>query len=200
MSNDSPSKPPPIINVRGTKVGLGPFLPEHQQIYTKVYLQDPEIAIYGNGTFLLPAVSNLETPKPASSKEVIFTVFELEELTMIGESLLMDIDLLHGTATFGITIGNKAYWGKGYGTEASRLVLDYGFRFLNLHNIHLLTASFNTRAQRVYQKIGFKESGRRRGSILLNGQRYDDIYMDCLASEFESPTPGWYSLPPTNDI
>src|SRR6266849_165993 len=66
------------------------------------------------------------------------------------------------------------------GTIASSLkflkhtrVLDYGFRFLNLYNIALMTFSFNERAIRAYQKAGFKESGRRRGALLLNGQRYD---------------------------
>lgn len=191
--SDDPQIKKPIINVRGEKVGLGPFLPEYQQIYQQVYKQDPETAIYGNGTFVLPPLSSLEGNTTEGSREVVFTVFELEKLTMIGESLLMEIDQQHGTALFGITIGNKDYWGKGYGTEAARLVLDYGFRFLNLYNIGLITTSFNTRAIRAYQKIGFKEFGRRRGALLLNRQRYDDVYMDCLADEFEPPVPGWFS-------
>jgi RimJ/RimL family protein N-acetyltransferase len=108
----------PIIKVRWAKVGLGPFLPEHREIYYRVYRQDPETAIYANGTFELPPPSALNQNQPGgeNSKEVIFTIFELEGLQMIGESLLMQIDLLHGTATLGITIGDKAYWGKGYGT------------------------------------------------------------------------------------
>lgn len=178
----------PIINVRGTKVALGPFRPEQAEVYYMSYLQDPEISTYGNGTFKMRSkLPNLEE----NGSSVIFTVYELEGLTMIGESLLMDIDYQHGTAMFGITIGNKAYWGQGYGTEASRLVLDYGFRYLNLYNIWLNTTSFNERALRTYRRIGFKEVGRRRGSLLVGGRRYDDIYLDILASEFEPPRPGW---------
>jgi RimJ/RimL family protein N-acetyltransferase len=184
----------PFINVRGTKVGLGPFLPAHHALYLES-LQDPEVSVYGNGSF------EVRLPKPAAElhekskdNEVVFTVFELEHLTMIGESILHEIDYRHGIATFGITIIRKDYWGQGYGTEATKLVLDYAFRFLNLYNIYLLTTSFNPRAVRAYQKAGFKEIGRRRGSLLVGGQRYDDIYMDCLASEFESPVPGWFSL------
>lgn len=186
------SQETPIINVRGSLVGLGPFLPEHAQTYFASYLQDPETVVYGQGTF------TMKTPKFADNLDrensVTFTVFELEGLKMIGESVLWEIDHRHGTAMFGITIGLKDYWGRGYGSEASRLVLDYGFRFLNLYNIGLITTSFNVRGLRAYQKIGFKEIGQRRGTVLLNGQRYDDIYMDLLASEFESPVPGWFSL------
>ncbi|HEX2913141.1 MAG TPA: GNAT family protein [Chloroflexia bacterium] len=190
MSQDSPTRSP-ILNVRGSKVGLGPFTQEYRQIYYMQYLQDPETAVHGSGNF---RVISRVPEQQESNREVVFTVFELEGLTMIGESLLMEIDHQHQTASFGITIGNKDYWGKGYGSEASRLVLDYGFRFLNLYNISLITSSFNERAIRAYQKIGFKEIGRRRGAFLLGGQRYDDIYMDLLASDFEPPVPGWFSI------
>ncbi|HEY6408043.1 MAG TPA: GNAT family protein, partial [Ktedonobacteraceae bacterium] len=127
-------------------------------------------------------------------KGVMFAIYDVETLTMIGETGLVEINHRDGTAMFGVNIGLKAYWGKGYGTEATRLVLDYGFRFLNLYNIALLTFSFNERAIRAYQKAGFKETGRRRGALLLNGQRYDHVAMDCLASEFVSPQPGWFTL------
>ena len=194
MSETSQSRSTPI-NVRGTKVALGPFLPEHLEIRV-AYLQDPEVAIYSDGTFRLPSLEH-ETQVNAQFSEgkgTLFAVYELEKLTMIGEAGLSDVNYLHGRATFGITIGRKEYWGKGYGTEATRLVLDYGFRFLNLYNISLSTFSFNTRAIRAYEKAGFKEIGRRRGAHLLNGQRYDEVYMDCLASEFESPKPGWFII------
>lgn len=191
---ETSDKKPPIINVRGTKVGLGPFLPEHEEYYL-TYSQDTETAVLGSGTLDVRApISNPDNFKPSKPDRVVFTIFELENLTMIGESILHYIDHRHGLATFGISIGNKDYWGKGYGSEATQLVLDYGFRFLNLYNIELMTASFNQRAQKAYLKAGFKVSGKRSGSILLGGQRYDDIYMECLASEFEPPVPGWFTL------
>lgn len=175
-------------------MGLGPFLPEHEEYYL-TYSQDTETAVLGSGTLDVRApISNPDNFKPSKPDRVVFTIFELENLTMIGESILHYIDHRHGLATFGISIGNKDYWGKGYGSEATQLVLDYGFRFLNLYNIELMTASFNQRAQKAYLKAGFKVSGKRSGSILLGGQRYDDIYMECLASEFEPPVPGWFTL------
>ncbi|MDQ2808479.1 MAG: GNAT family N-acetyltransferase [Chloroflexota bacterium] len=183
------------INVRGQQVALGPFLPAQIAAYAE-WLQDPEIAILAQGTFTArsaEAVAEaIRRPDPAS---VVFAVYALPDHILIGETLLRDIDHRHGTAEFGITIGRKDYWERGYGSEATRLVLDYGFRFLNLYNILLLTTSYNPRAQRAYTKAGFREIGRRQGSLLIQGRRYDDIYMECLATDFIPPDPGWYVLP-----
>ncbi len=184
------------INVRGEKVALGPFLREHLEIGLN-FSQDPEIEIYGGGSFDPP---NLEQANEHFDKllkdktRVGFAIYALENLTLIGNTSLRQIDHRHGTATLGIGIWDKNYWGKGYGTEAVKLILDYGFKFLNLYNIDLYTSSFNERAVGAYKKAGFKEIGRRRGGLLLNGQRYDDILMDCLASEFVAPKPGWFEL------
>ena len=87
----------------------------------------------------------------------------------------------------GLVIGDRAYWGKGYGFEAMQLLLDYGFNLLNLHNIMLGVFAFNQRALRLYQKLGFREIGRRRQARMIAGQRHDVIFMDLLATEFVSP-------------
>lgn len=181
----------PIINVRGSKVGLGPMTFEHFKNFVQ-YEQDPDVAIFGGGTFRAfdPDVTE-ENFKQRSKDAVQFAIFELEQLTLIGLTTLRGVDQLNGTATFGISIGRKDYWGHGYGTEATKLTLDYAFRFLNLYNVKLRTASYNERGQGAYKRAGFKEMGRRRGSILVSGKRYDEVYMDCLASEFASPVPGW---------
>jgi RimJ/RimL family protein N-acetyltransferase len=183
---------PPVLNVRGSLVGLGPFLFEHYQ-ESLIYIQDPVVSVYGSGTLYLRSTeANQEEYKQKLGKDsIMFTIFELENLKMIGQTSLRGIDNRHGTATFGISIGLKEYWGHGYGSEATKLTLDYGFRFLNLHNIKLRTSSFNERAVKAYEKSGFKEMGRRRGSILVNNTRYDEIYMDVIASEFKTPEPGW---------
>jgi RimJ/RimL family protein N-acetyltransferase len=195
LSDETPPKPP-VINVRGSKVGLGPYLKEHIEIWLS-FANDPEQTIYGDGTYTLPSREReLEFYEKLVKDEtrVAFTIYELEMLSMIGNVGLRHIDHRHGTATLGIGIGRKEYWGKGYGTEAAQLILEYGFRFLNLHNIDLDTAGFNTRAFRSYQKIGFKEIGRRRDVILMDGKRYDEIRMDMLPSEFEPPIPGWFTI------
>lgn len=181
----------PLVNVRGSKVGLGPYTLDHHK-FTLASIQDPDVAVLSGNIF------DVATPefdpadfKGLSKNTALFTIFELENLTMIGNCGLRDIDYRQGTATFGISIARKEFWGKGYGTEATRLTLDYGFRFLNLHNIYLRVTSFNPRAHQAYLKAGFKEIGRRREAVKLADRRFDIIFMDCLRAEFESPVPGW---------
>lgn len=105
----------------------------------------------------------------------------------IGYTTLEDIDLRDRTAKFALLIGEQDCWGKGYGTETTRLMFDYGFTALGLHNIMLLVFSFNERGLRAYSCAGFRPIGRRREAHRLGGRAYDVIMMDCLASEFESP-------------
>jgi RimJ/RimL family protein N-acetyltransferase len=88
---------------------------------------------------------------------------------------------------FAIAIGEKECWGRGYGTEVTQLMLDYGFNVLGLHNIMLTVFSINRRGIRAYLRAGFREIGRRREAVERGGQLLDIVYMDCLATEFESP-------------
>ena len=97
----------------------------------------------------------------------------------------MNINNINRTATLGIFIGNKKYRSKGYGTEAIKLILDYGFNYLNLNNIKLDLVEFNLRALSCYKKCGFKEYGRRRRCKFIDGKYYDIIEMDILADEFK---------------
>ena len=113
-----------------------------------------------------------------------FFIVTKDEDKLIGTISLNKIDLVNRVSTLGIFIGDKGYRDKGYGTEAIRLLLDFGFNYLNLNNIKLDLISFNERALKCYKKCGFKEYGRRRQSIFINGEYYDTIEMDILANEF----------------
>ncbi len=92
----------PIINVRGSRVALGPYLFEHYQEFLN-YIQDPVVSVYGSGTFYLRSPeADLEEYKQNLGKDsALFTIFELESLKMIGQTSLRGIDGRHGTATFG---------------------------------------------------------------------------------------------------
>ena len=115
----------------------------------------------------------------------IFFIVRHEDDKLIGSIGLHSIDNINKSATLGIFIGDKSGRNKGYGTEALRLILDYGFNYLNLNNIKLDVMEFNERAIACYKKCGFKEYGRRRKCYFLNGKYYDKIEMDILAEEFE---------------
>ena len=113
-----------------------------------------------------------------------FSIVTLENDELIGTISLEKISGIHRTAVLGIFIGNKDYRSKGYGTEAIKLLLDYGFNYLNLNSIRLDLMEFNERALKCYQKCGFKEYGRQRKCRFVNGKYYDIISMDILAEEF----------------
>ncbi len=115
-----------------------------------------------------------------------FSIVDLETDSLIGRGILFNVDQVNRTAMLGIAIGEKAYWDRGYGQEATRLLLDYGFNLLNLNNIMLGVYAYNERAIRCYQKVGFKEIGRRRQARIIGGQTFDTVFMDMLAEEFES--------------
>ena len=78
-----------------------------------------------------------------------------------------------GTAEFGLTIGERR--NQGLGSEATSLVLDWAFTVMGLHNILLVTFSWNLPAIRAYSKAGFREIGRRRGAVVTYGQRHDQV-------------------------
>jgi [ribosomal protein S5]-alanine N-acetyltransferase len=125
-----------------------------------------------------------ENATPSQSL-VCFGILELETDRLIGTCSLMDINQAMGLATLGIGIGEPECLGKGYGTEAVRLMVEYGMFFLNLHNIKLEVFGFNPRAIHAYEKAGFRLVGRRRAAYVLGGERYDDIIMDILRDEVD---------------
>lgn len=117
--------------------------------------------------------------------ERIFFIVRKEDNELIGTVGLHNINHINRCATLGIFIGDKSGRNKGYGTEAIRLILEYGFKYLNLNNIKLDVLSFNDRARACYKKCGFKEYGIRRKSEFVCGKYYDRVEMDILAEEFE---------------
>ena len=113
-----------------------------------------------------------------------YSIIDIGTDELIGNCGFINIDHLNQTAEVGIFIGNKNYWNRGYGTEALSLLMDYGFKALKFHNIGLRVFSFNERAKRAYEKIGFKPVGKRREALLRGNTRYDYILMDILNTEF----------------
>ena len=90
-------------------------------------------------------------------------------------------------AHFVIGMFASSHMGRGLGTEATALVLDHGFRSMNLHRVDLRVLAFNDGAIASYRKCGFAQEGRERESCWLDGQWHDDIIMSILATEFPGP-------------
>lgn len=103
----------------------------------------------------------------------------------IGQCALFSFDQVGRTAELGITIGDKNYWGKGYGREAIKLLLAYGFRHHNLHKVHLRVHARNERGIRAYRACGFVEEGRLRAQVWSDGAYDDLVLMGVLRSEWQ---------------
>lgn len=104
----------------------------------------------------------------------------------IGQCALFHVNAVAGTAALGITIGDKRYWGQGYGRESIGLLVEYGFLHHNLRRIWLEVYAGNVRAQRAYAACGFREEGRLRAHVYANGAYEDVILMGLLRSEWEA--------------
>lgn len=186
----------PIVNIIGDKIALGPrrrdLIPLHQR-WANDFVTARNIGPFG------PVTVERETAyyeRIATASDFLsFVIYERASWRPIGSTELIDVDYRNGRADFGILIGEAAARGKGYGTETTRLMLDYAFTALGLHNVALTVAEWNIAGQRAYTKAGFRECGRRRQCWLMGGRRWDQIEMDCLATEFESPVLGRIFVP-----
>ena len=180
----------PILNVVGEKVALGPLRRDLVPLYDR-WFNDFDA---GLAYFLQLRPHSREAREEwyerlakDDPETVEFLIYERATLRPIGKTALDQINLFDRTASFGIIIGEKDCWGKGYGTETAVLMLDYGFSLLGLNNIMLTVDAYNERAIRAYRRAGFKEFGRRREARRRGSQSYDVVYMDCIAAEFNSP-------------
>ncbi len=169
----------------GERIYLSPRNNEDVEIFTE-WLNDFETTDYiGKSGKLISLETEKKYLEEHGNSEASFVIVTLNEDKMIGTISLEKIDHLHRRATLGIFIGDKEFRNNGYGAEAIRLILDFGFNYLNLNNIELRYLEFNERAKKCYEKCGFKEFGRRRKAEFVDGKFYDLVYMDILKEEFK---------------
>lgn len=179
----------PLVTIVGELVALGPW---HRGLLPLLWKWENDVALAPlTGDPMLPLTpeaieadyERYAKAEPRARTSARFVVYERATLRPIGSVGIRDIDHLHRTAELGIVLGEPDCWGKGYGTEATRLVLDYAFTALGLHNVVLRVYAYNERAIRAYRKAGFKEIGRRREAHRIGNRVVDEVWMDCLATE-----------------
>ena len=102
----------------------------------------------------------------------------------LGTVSLFDISKQNRRAEFGIAIHNPENLGKGYGTDATLVMLWVAFHVLGLNSVYLITLDMNKRGQRAYEKAGFRKAGVYRQGAFVNGVFQDFILMDILKEEF----------------
>lgn len=117
-----------------------------------------------------------------------FVICRLADDEPIGVADLRNLDFANGTAEFGISIGEKGEWNKGYGTDALNAICDFGFGELRLERIELQVYEPNTRARRSYEKAGFTLEGTLRRRHFTEGRHENVLIMSLLRDE-------WAALP-----
>jgi RimJ/RimL family protein N-acetyltransferase len=105
---------------------------------------------------------------------------------LIGMTGLNQMDHRNRHCAFGITIGDTSEWGKGHGTEATRLVVGHAFETLNLNRVWLHVYEYNPRGMRAYEKVGFRREGVLRQDTYRDGRYWDTIVMGILREEWEA--------------
>jgi RimJ/RimL family protein N-acetyltransferase len=115
--------------------------------------------------------------------------------TLAGEYLggisLTTIDSINRSAQVGIVIGSKPNWGKGFGTDAMRVVLAFAFEKMNLHRVWLNVYDFNVRGIKSYEKCGFRREGVQREYRFLDGRYHDSLLMGILEHEYREALKNW---------
>lgn len=177
----------PVLNMRGEKVGLGPLAPELMHLYQR-WLNDFELLSLLDRRFRPLTADWIQTwydrQSRATGDSLVFTIWDVATATAIGNAALQDIDSRSRTAEFGIFIAEPSFRGEGRGTEATRMMLDFAFDTLTLENIMLRVYDHNIPAIAVYERVGFKVIGRRRGANRRHGRASDVILMDITRGDY----------------
>jgi RimJ/RimL family protein N-acetyltransferase len=149
--------------------------------YFRLLDSDPP-HLWSEKKFMEWSKKDLEKDDPNS---VGFMIRTLEGDLPIGFVALFEVHWNHGDAMIAIGLGDREYWGKGYGTDALRTFLRYAFTEINLRRLTLLVFDYNSRAIRAYEKCGFVNEGTIRGAMQREGCRWDWHYMGILKEEWE---------------
>lgn len=122
--------------------------------------------------------------KAGQGDDVILGIVLKDGDRLIGSTGLHKFDWRCRHAAFGIVIGIQEEWGKGYGTEATKLIVRHGFETLNLNRIWLEVYEYNQRGQHAYEKAGFQLEGRWRQHTFRDGRYWDVLLMGVLRDEW----------------
>ena len=173
--------------LQGKRVRLRPIEELDLPLFIR-WLNDPDVRYWlsmaDGPEFTLESEQEWYEEMRADPWRLVWCI-ETEDGQPIGNLGLHGIEETHGRATLGIAIGEKDFWGRGYGTEAIRQVLRYAFTELGLRRITLGTDEDNARGIRCYEKCGFVREGLLRGHRLRHGEPVNEVVMAVLREEWE---------------
>lgn len=170
----------------GERLYLSPVNPEDAETYTK-WVNDLSMSVnLGQAVNVYSLQREKSFLESMANEGHNYAIVLKNNDELIGNCSLFSINQIFRTAEIGLFIGEESKRNNGYGVEAMQLLLEYGFKILNLNNIMLRVFEFNKRAVKCYEKVGFNVFGTRTMSCCVDGVYYDEIYMEILAKDFKS--------------
>ena len=170
--------------MEGKKIKLVPLEERHLDDLMKEW-NNPELRKFLGGFIphsreaeLQWIQSQIEDMKKRKSFD--FAIEKIPDGAFVGTIALHDIDWLSRSCTLGIAIHGEENWGKGYGSEAISMLINFGWNDLNLRRIELSVHAFNERAKHVYEKLGFIEFGVAHRKYYIDGEYVDTHYMELF--------------------
>jgi RimJ/RimL family protein N-acetyltransferase len=172
----------------GDRVVLKRHVPGNLAAFMRWYA-DPEVSRltrYQDGPMARPEIERFFQARVLGTDSLAMAIHERASDRLLGTCAFSQLDGENGSALFHITIGEKDAWGQGFGTEATRLMLEHAFERLRLHRIGLSVFAFNERAIRSYRRAGFVLEGRAREAIRRDGRWWDEVEMSILDSDWRA--------------
>lgn len=173
-----------VVFLSGRTTNLRPYNKADIPMLTR-WINSPDVRPFIVSVF--PKTENLEEEwyeKLGKDDKNIVLCVETKDGKPIGGMGIHSIDWLNRTATTGAILGEKEYWGQGFGTDAKLVLLDYAFNVLNLRKIHSNVIGYNERSLRYSLRCGYKEEGRLRQEKYRNGEYHDLIQLSVFREDW----------------
>jgi len=177
----------PVRFLEGQNVYLRPISTEDTELYFRMLFDREGRRLTGTQhNFTKEQIHRYIEAKGQDSSGILLFIALKDTDEVIGDIALQDFDRNNRNCNIRIMIDGTRFQGKGYGSEAMLLMLDYGFGICNMHRIELNVFSYNERAIRVYEKLGFKREGVQREALYYNHAYHDSILMAMLEDEYRA--------------
>lgn len=179
--------------LRGTKLRLAALSKEDAPRIARWHEDVGYLRLQETNRALPKTVAQIEAELEqfeGSADTIVFGIRTRENDELVGTLGFYEIEWSNQVAWLGMGIGDRAAWGKGYGTEALRLALQYAFDELNLHRLTLTVIDYNERAIALYEKAGFRREGVFREFGQRDGKRYDMYLYGLLRPEWKARVHG----------
>lgn len=172
--------------LKGEKISLRPLQLSDVNANYLAWLSDDEVmdGIATSG-YTMENLKEYVASRITNPDVAFFAICSNDTQEHIGNIKIDFHDKKANVSELGLLIGNKNYWGKGIGTEACRLIIDYGFTVMQLRKLYLAVYEQNQHAKKLYEKLGFKLEATLRKHIAARGNYYDKYLMGIFKEEFK---------------